>query len=416
MVRVRSSNLWGGIILLLFPFGICAGTAMALSGSGAEQDPWLIQSLSDFDEFASDANYWDDYTRLETDVNLAGRVYDRAVIGSFSGVFDGNDREIIGLTIDDDGGGNNYLGLFSSIDRGEVSNLGLEGGSVTGTGDYVGGLVGYIEAGYMETDASIVNCYSTVNIRGGGFVGGLAGYLDFYGSIVNCYSTGNVNGGSSVGGLVGSQQVYTAMSNCFSTGNVSGEKYVGGLVGMGYRPVKSHYAGNATLGIPAPAKSTTYGISNCYATGDVNGVDCVGGLAGLNPNYVSNSYSTGRVTGTGDDTGGLFGRNGMITTFGCEYGRITGCYWNTETSGELEMCGNRSACSDAGCEDSCGRTTSQLQQQGTFTNWDFINVWNIGENQTYPYLRTVPAGDINKDKTVNFLDVCIIADQWCNEQ
>ena len=56
-----------------------------------------------------------------------------------------------------------------------------------------------------------------------------------------------------------------------------------------------------------------------------------------------------------------------------------------------------------------------MKQQSTF-GWDFINTWAIGENQTYPYLRTVPAGDINKDRTVNFLDLCTVAEQWMNEQ
>jgi hypothetical protein len=63
-----------------------------------------------------------------------------------------------------------------------------------------------------------------------------------------------------------------------------------------------------------------------------------------------------------------------------------------------------------------GLPTSQLQQQSTFTNWDFINVWNIGENQTYPYLRVYLAGDINMDDIVNFFDFAIEADQWMQEQ
>ena len=63
-----------------------------------------------------------------------------------------------------------------------------------------------------------------------------------------------------------------------------------------------------------------------------------------------------------------------------------------------------------------GLPTSQLHQQSTFTDWDFIEVWNIGENQTYPYLRTVPAGDINKDRITNLLDLCIVAEHWSEEQ
>ena len=64
-----SSLLWKITVLVMV--GLCVNTAAALDGSGIEQDPWRITSLSDFDEFAADANYWNDYTRLETDVNLA---------------------------------------------------------------------------------------------------------------------------------------------------------------------------------------------------------------------------------------------------------------------------------------------------------------------------------------------------------
>jgi hypothetical protein len=113
--------------------------AAALPGSGTQEDPWRIESLADFDEFAADPNYWSGFTRLETDVNLAGRTYSTAVIApdtnnanygqfdgtAFTGVFDGNDHKLIGLTINDGGTGNDFLGLFGHIDAGEVRNLGL---------------------------------------------------------------------------------------------------------------------------------------------------------------------------------------------------------------------------------------------------------------------------------------------------
>jgi hypothetical protein len=64
--------------------------------------------------------------------------------------------------------------------------------------------------------------------------------------------------------------------------------------------------------------------------------------------------------------------------------------------------------------DVIGESTEDMQTESTFTDagWDFINVWGIGENQTYPYLRTHLAGDINKDGLVNFLDFSILAEQW----
>lgn len=65
-----------------------------------------------------------------------------------------------------------------------------------------------------------------------------------------------------------------------------------------------------------------------------------------------------------------------------------------------------------GCDNSYGKTTAEIKQQFTFEGWDFIKVWDIGEGQTYPYLRTHLAGDVNKDGIVNFLDLCILAGQW----
>ncbi|MCK4292371.1 MAG: hypothetical protein KAY65_04185 [Planctomycetes bacterium] len=94
-----------------------------------------IESLTDFDKFAPDANYWDDYTRLETDVNLAGLTYTTAVIApdtdssdgfqgtTFTGVFDGNDYKIAGLTVHDGGAGEDYLGLFGYIEGRKPSAL-----------------------------------------------------------------------------------------------------------------------------------------------------------------------------------------------------------------------------------------------------------------------------------------------------
>ena len=60
------------VLTVLF---LSSANASALSGSGAEADPWLITSLADFDIFAADPNYWDDHIRLENDIDLANRTY-----------------------------------------------------------------------------------------------------------------------------------------------------------------------------------------------------------------------------------------------------------------------------------------------------------------------------------------------------
>src|SRR4030042_946658 len=131
----RNSNLLRRITTLLIisclpTVVLSANTAAALPGSGTQEDPWRIESLADFDDFAADPNYWSGFTRLETDVNLAGRTSPPAVIApeannsnyyfdgtAFTGVFDGNDHKIVCLTIDDSGAGNDYLGLFGYIEE-----------------------------------------------------------------------------------------------------------------------------------------------------------------------------------------------------------------------------------------------------------------------------------------------------------
>jgi hypothetical protein len=55
-----------------------------------------------------------------------------------------------------------------------------------------------------------------------------------------------------------------------------------------------------------------------------------------------------------------------------------------------------------------------MQMVNTFIDagWDFLDVWAIGENQTYPYLRQYLAADLNHDGIVNLLDVVITSKQW----
>jgi len=58
--------------------------------------------------------------------------------------------------------------------------------------------------------------------------------------------------------------------------------------------------------------------------------------------------------------------------------------------------------------------TAEMRMAKTFfdAEWDFVNVWSIGQNQTYPYLRKYSAADINEDGSVNFLDLAALAENW----
>jgi len=97
--------------------------------------------------------------------------------------------------------------------------------------------------------------------------------------------------------------------------NMTGNKGVGGLVGDNYGTVSNSYStGNVTGESYSVGGLVGYNsngnISNSYSTGNVTGFDYLGGLVGVNSNgTVSNSYSTGNVSGEENYLGGLVGRN-----------------------------------------------------------------------------------------------------------
>ena len=141
----------------------------------------------------------------------------------FNGVFDGGGHVISHLTIT--GSDNDYIGLFGYIGSdGQIMDLGVNEVNLHGLG-CVGGLSG-------RNDGAITTCYSAGTVIGHSQVGGLAGQNFGLGSITNCYSTGSVSGtGSYVGGLIGNNS--STIWGCYAISSVSGNSSdVGGLIGF----------------------------------------------------------------------------------------------------------------------------------------------------------------------------------------
>ena len=269
----------------------------------------------------------------------AGWVPIGTTTSQFTATFEGNGKKISNLYINTST--LDYVGLFGKVrGGGEIRNLGIEGGSVTG-GDraYVGGLVG------DNNRRPISACYSTGSVRGGNDsrVGGLVGYNDS-GQISACYSTGSVTGGSgtsaSVGGLVGYNNKGTIRA-CYSTGSVTGgnNSRVGGLVGYNNKgTIRACYSTGSVTGgnnsrVGGLVGYNTKGtIRACYSTGSVTGGNNsrVGGLVGYNSDgEISACYATGNATGTGDSArvGGLVGYNtGAVA-------KIIACYSTGSATG-----------------------------------------------------------------------------------
>ena len=242
------------LLITIFYFSLPA-YAQYSGGTGEPNDPYQIATAGDLMLLGDSPEDYDKHFILTANIDFghsprSRKVFDKAVVGSFTGVFDGNGHTISHLTI----AGEGRLGLFGGLgSEGEISNLGLEEVDINGTGHFVAGLVG-------SNHGTIINCYTSGSVSGAWIVAGLTAYNAQDGIITNSSSTANVSGELSVGGLVGQND--SLITNCYATGSIVGSSRVGGLIGM-------------ILGSPHRC-----GITNCYSTGSVSGDNLVGGLVG----------------------------------------------------------------------------------------------------------------------------------------
>jgi filamentous hemagglutinin family protein len=361
--------------------------------------------------------------------------------------------------------GNNYVGTIAGNNGGSVSRVdvtqgtirgasyvgGLSGvaqfsgtllsmyagyfsGSVRGTGDYVGGLVG-------STNQNIFASSSSGTVRGNNYVGGLVGMVNTGINaqsntqiISNSYSTSDVTGNGYVGGLIGSNGLYSAhtlgnrVQNSFATGNVVGaaspvggligynagtvsQSYatgnvtvwesltgIGGLIGYNVNSVTQSYAtGNVTAtsggmagglvgqqgasGVGDVVSGASAGLTLSYATGNTYG-SMSGGLIGIlqlaNPNGISQNWSSGRSTRDGTTGGGFLGLNAGYTS------SLASNYWDTESSG-LTNPWVQSVITTVAAP--VGLTTAQALNPASYSGWNFSNDWmTLGTSR--PFLRS----------------------------
>lgn len=260
--------------------------------------------------------------------------------------------------------GRNIIGGLAGYVTDSIDVSYFEGDSVTGI-NRIGGLVG-------RADKAVDSSYSTANVKGDDEVGGLIGSA--YGDVSNSYAIGNVvgdvehssAGNDNLGGLVG-YQYGGSVSKSMALGNVSGTTKLGGLVGRfdGTKISQSYANGNVTgdyYGDPADE------VGNYY----------IGGLVGYAKGSLSETYASGVVKGMEDEpvyTGCIVGYvNGSLN--------ITKSYYD-KTKCSLGVDGGEETATVTGSPD---KTTTEMQTQSTFVNWDFVDTWKIYEN-TYPFLK-----------------------------
>ncbi len=177
---------------------------------------------------------------------------------------------------------------------------------------------------------------------------GLFGYIEA-GAIIRNFgvASGSIQGAESVGGMVGYSS--GSISNCFAVCEVVGSGRVGGLIG-------DNAFGSSCVNSYSDGSVSNSGVGSYF-----------GGLVGYaSQSTVGTSYSVGSVTGV-TGVGGMVGESLLAT--------IDSAYWDTEASGVDVSAGGSP------------RTTAQMQQQATFSGWDFTDIWRIEESVDYPRLR-----------------------------
>jgi hypothetical protein len=406
-----------------------------------EEKSYEIWTAGDLQAIGADANYWDKHFRLMADIDLSaytGTSFN--IIGrgltKFTGVFDGNGHTISNFTYDSNG--RNDVGLFGHIDdaNAEIKNVGLinanvigrnnvgslaaelgrgairdcyiEGGSVLGI-ERVGGLAGFNSSG------TISNCYvDETSVSGSGnFVGGLVGFNG--GSVSGSYSTGSVSGDWYVGGLAGYS--LGQIGQCYSASDVIGNTFTGGLVGnnggdMGIGSIANSYSTGTVAGISSTGGLVGFNakgdIMNCCSTASVSGGGNVGGLVGYNyMGSVSNSYSASSLDGD-NYLGGLAGYSLA--------GNYTKCFWDVNVNPDVN------GISNVNDPDVIGKTTVQMHTQSTYTDsgWDFTTpIWKMNcEAMSCPKLSwwQPVLGDFNCPDGVDWIDLAVLCEQWLFEE
>ncbi len=145
-------------------------------------------------------------------------------------------------------------------------------------------------------------------------------------------------------GFVG-RAIDANISNSFSTGTVVGKSFTAGFAGLFNR--------------------TT--ATNCYSRASASGAQYVGGFLGSSyDSDVSKCYSIGAVKSEIPSGGGGLVGTGNSTP--------TSSFWDTQTSTTSTSKGG------------VGKSTSAMKSQGTFSDWDFTNVWSISSGE-YPTFK-----------------------------
>ena len=269
------------LLVGLMPAALAADT---LSGSGTEDDPYLLATAADLKAFRDMANAEASSklcATLTADIDLGGedwKPFEGPTLGgAYAGTFDGANHTIKGLSVNSTS--SKGVGLFGTVCGATIKNLKVEGNVSASNSFFVGGIVGR-----TQTSATIDSCSfagtvtSTKKSSSSNATAGIVGKVNKGPvTITNCANTATVNGNGNIAagilGYGGSNKV--TIENCYNTGAISGQWYASGI------------CGSSTI------KEQTSSIRNCYNSGTITATNGGNYYAGITANFkgtISNSY------------------------------------------------------------------------------------------------------------------------------
>lgn len=318
------------------------GNTALYSGSGTEEDPYLIstaEGLYAFAEWYNEnaetllGNETNIYAKLTTDIDLnEGFTFTESSytgertpkkwtpIGlididldsplPYLGEFDGNGHTISGLYISEDNTTALAAGLFGYF-AGYLHDVEIDNSYISSKSPCTGAFAGIVEG-------TIKNCTADAVVYSGAAAGGLNGTGGIVGNlngstseVLNCVFSGSVKSDNHpyTGGIVG-DNLYGYVAGCTNHGKVTSSwDKIGGIVGDNAIPKPGD----------EPVKDKSSVIERCINTGSISGTDSdndnyVGGIVGMSSwDWGSNSYTgairnclnTGSVNGS--VAGGIIG-------------------------------------------------------------------------------------------------------------
>lgn len=437
-----------------------------LLGSGTKEDPYLIHNAKELQAMSGEL---DAYYKLAQDIDMT-LVSVFNPIGTedapFTGTLDGDGHKISNLTI-------NYslndAGLLGYIKDASVININLVdanvtttaeyagviagrvvgnsnmkqiniSGIVTSNSDYVGGLIGELNA----AEKNIINISDVKAnmslVKGNDYIGGVIGNVsNILGEEIKINNITSdditVEGNDNVGGLFGKiSNTYTGiikLENLDSNAKVNANSYVGALAGnianvsVGDITLNKLFAkgqvnaSNDFVGGIAGALSGTLSnnltadelssdvevngrnytgvltgkadylvLNNAAITGKIGGLNYTGGLIGqANNSVINHTYAYAKPIDYLNNYGGLIGNISNTT--------VNDSYYSDVISLEFSTTGNNV-------------DQSNMFNQSTYSEFDFTNIWNIQNNSTLPYLKA--KNYISNQESSSYKNLTITAD------